>query len=191
MPKKSSLHFMMAVMVLAASGIACSLFTGRSTPTQIPPTAPVVPSETAVEPTSTAVSVPTAASELQIKLTDAQMTEYLNKQLATQTNPVLTNPVVHAHDGIVEVNGQFTQGFISGNVRVILVPSVDAQGKPHLKIQSADFGGIPVPDSIVQNFSETIDQAMAERLDPAQTGYKVNSIQAFDGYILITAVPSA
>jgi hypothetical protein len=194
MLKKTSLRGLMAVLLLVTTSLACSLFERAITPTPNPTYTPLPP--TSIEPTQpieqqieTAISVTTTPGVMQIKLTDAQMTQFLTDQLKTQTDPILENPSVHAHDNVVDVTGQIKRGIISGEVTIKLVPAVDTEGKPHLQIQSANFGSIPVPKAIVDNLSSLVDDAMGTNADPGQTGYTVTSIEVFDGYIVINAKP--
>jgi hypothetical protein len=195
---KTSLRWLLVLTLLAGLSLACSLLTvggpkNPSTPTAVlvQPTQPVEPPTPTAAPTTAeaeAASTPGLVA-VELKLTDSQMTQYLTDQLKNQTDPVLQNPQVHAHDGVIDVKGQVKRSVITGDVKVTLLPTVDDQGRPHLKIQSADLGPIPVPDSLVEGFSNMIDQSMTANADPGQTGYDVKSIQVFDGYILITALP--
>jgi hypothetical protein len=194
MMKKTSLRGLMAILLLVTTSLACSLFERAVNPTPNPTDTPLPP--TSVEPTQpieqqieTAVSITSTPGVMQIKLTDAEMTQFLTDQLKTQTDPILESPKVHAHDNVVDVTGQIKRGIISGEVTIKLVPGVDTEGKPHLQIQSANFGSIPVPQAIVDNLSSLVDDAMGTNADPSQTGYTVTSIEVFDSYIVINATP--
>lgn len=186
---KSSLRGMLLLSLLAGTVLACSISVGG--PKLLPASTAVspVPTQNLQPQVETAVPTSPAAGEVQIRLTDAQMTAFMVNQMKQQQDPILLNPQVHAHDSVIDVYGTVQRSLFSGNVRVTLVPSVDDQGTPHLKVQSADFGPIPVPDSMLQSFTSLIDQSMLENAAPQQTGYQVKSIQVGDGFILITAVP--
>jgi hypothetical protein len=184
---KTSLRWSLALALLTATSLACSLTVGGP---KIPPTStpvPEQPTQDVEQAVETAVANPSTPGTAEIKLTDSQMTQFLVDQLGKQTDPVLQNPQVHAHDGVIDIYGQIKRSVISGNVRVSLTPSVDDQGTPHLKISSADFGPVPVPQSLLSSFTDMIDESMKANADPTQTGYTVKSIQVFDGYIVINA----
>ncbi len=195
MMKKTSLRGLMAIILLVTTSLACSLFeravnpTPNPTDTPLPPPTSVVPTQALEQQIETAVSITSTPGVMQIKLTDAEMTQFLTDQLKTQTDPILENPKVHAHDNVVDVTGEIKRGIISGEVTIKLVPAVDTEGKPHLQIQSANFGSIPVPQPIIDNLSSLVDDAMGTSADPSQTGYTVTSIEVFDGYIVINAKP--
>jgi len=188
---KTSLRGVMAIILLAAASLACSFGLGgpKSPPTPTAEPTSVEPTQPIEQQIETQISSTSTPGVVQIKMTDAQLTQYLADQLKTQNDPVLQDPQVHAHDNVIDVYGKVSRGIISGNVKVTLAPTVDEQGNPHLKIQSADFGPVPVPESILNNLSDMVDQSMMANTDPQQTGYKVNSIQIFDGYIVINATP--
>ena len=100
--KKSSLYGLWALALLAATVLACSVFTGRQnnqpTQTPIPPT-PTAEVKQLVETPLPATSTPDQMrtiitpipGEINIRLTDAQMTEYLAEQLNNQADPILVN----------------------------------------------------------------------------------------------------
>jgi uncharacterized protein YpmS len=189
MMNKTSLRWLLALAIITATSLACSLSVGGP---KIPPTVTPVPEEptqNVEQVVETAVSSTSTPGVIEIKLTDSQMTQFLIEQLNTQTDPILQNPQVHAHDNVIDIYGQVKRSVITGNVKVSLLPTVDDQGIPHLKIDSADFGPVPVPDSLLKSFTNLIDQSMSANTDPSQTGYSVKSIQVFDGYIVINATP--
>ena len=119
-------------------------------------------------------------------INETQITSLLAMKLASQPDPFIQNPQVYLRDNEILVYGQATQGNLSANVRIILNANIDQDGKPFIKISSAEFGPFPAPDGLNSSISTFIDQAFTGALGPAATGLRLDTIAIADGIMTLT-----
>jgi hypothetical protein len=63
---------------------------------------------------------------------------------------------------------------------------VDENGKPKIELVSADFGPLPVPESVASAISSMIEEAYTGSLGPVATGLRIQTISTADGLMTIT-----
>lgn len=176
----------MLIVTLTAAGLACALPGGPK-----PPASPIAVSTAAAtemqETVQTAVADAAKSGQLDLTLTEEQVTSYVALQLAEQADTPITNPQVFLRDDKIQMFGTVKAGQVTANAQIIIAVAVDAQGQLALTIEKADFGPIPVPQSLLDRISTALDQALTE-----QTGGNtvLSSVTIVDGQITLTGTVS-
>jgi hypothetical protein len=172
-----------AIILLLAATLACQINLGTPTDTPVPPTATPVPQS--LEQTIQTALPTTDSGQFSLTLTDAQLTEFVNKELAKEATPILKDAQVHLHKDQIELTGQASQGIFSGEVHILLTATIDDQGQPKIDIQKADFGPMPIPAGILDGMSGMLGDILTSNLGATATGFKLDSILIEEGQMTI------
>ncbi len=184
MKTKPAFPLLFALLLLAASSLACSInvnLGGPKTPTQ-QPTLGNVPT---INPQELIQTVSPGKGEFSLEFTEAQLTEYLKEQLKKQSDPILQDPRVVLKDGQIEVYGTAQSGILSGNVHIAATVSVDDQGQPEVKITSATIGAIPIPSGLLDVFSKMLVDGLTSKLASYGTNFRLEDIRITDGLMMV------
>ncbi len=111
-----------------------------------------------------------------LTVTESQITSYVVQNLHDNYAPILSDPVIVFQPGRVELYGTIKGDSISANGRVIMTVTIDSQGKPIVVISEANFGPIPVPTSLLDNLSTSVDRSIADSMKDYQSDYRLESI---------------
>jgi hypothetical protein len=133
----------------------------------------------------TAASTGEISGEVTLMFTEPQLTSYLYYKLQTQSQPFITNPQVYLQDGQLQIYGTVRQGYFQGTARIILNAGVDNQGQLLIKLTSADFGPIPVPNGLMEIITSTIQEAYTGALGPVATGFRLQNVTISNGIMTI------
>jgi len=194
---KPILRILALPLILLVVGLACNL---SSNPTSAPPvpTSPEV--IRTVAPTTTPIAtqdleqvVKTAQAEsapgkVEITVTQAQITDYITKNLSEQYSSVLSNPVVTFQPGQVVVTGTVQASPFTADGKVVMTVDVDPQGQPQVNIVEANFGPIPIPAGALSNLSDAVDRSIADAMKDYQSEYRLESITFSTGQAKIVLV---
>ena len=118
--------------------------------------------------------------------TEADLTSFLNQELAAQSPQILTNAQVKLQNQTVEVTGHVNQGVISGDADIKFQVNVDENGEPKIKVLSANLGSIPIPASILDPMIASID--FKKLADSAGVHYKIQSLDISNGKLTVTGI---
>ena len=174
------------IMMLAASTAACRLNLGG-------PEIPAAPeiSDAAATQVSTmwrdALGEAVTTGKVTVLLTEAQLTSALSAQVAANEDSLFQSPVVTLRDGVIQVYGVVQQGPFEANVRLAVMPIIDAQGRLGFEVTSADFGPLPAPEMIRETVSAMLSEALAGSMGSLATGFRVTSVAVADGALAIVA----
>jgi len=166
---------------LTLSVLACTINVGG--PDYPTPAIPV--STQAVEELNqtiqTAVAAGAESGEVTLAITEPELTSYLASELAAQTEPFITDPQVYLRDGQVRIFGTARQGYFVATAGITVMAMSDIQGQLKIEITSADFGPLPVPDTLKEAVTAAIQEAYTGPLGPVATGFRLESITIADG----------
>jgi hypothetical protein len=73
----------------------------------------------------------------------------------------------------------------TANIGIIVSVDVDENNAPKIDIVSADFGPLPVPDSLKTAIAAMIQEAYTGSIGPVATGLRVESITIANGIMTI------
>lgn len=172
------------LLVLVITSLACNL-PGRNS--VIPPTAvPMSAAEAGQLEESLKATLENPAGEVTIIITQQQINAYMISQLASQGDQIISDPVVVLTDNQIEFYGKLTQNGISINTKMVFQARVDLNGDPKLDVVSIDLGGLPAPDSLVNQIETMVDNTLISYLETGTTRFRATSITIGEGQMTVT-----
>jgi hypothetical protein len=133
----------------------------------------------------TAVAAATESGQVELVVTEAQLTSYLANQLLAQTEPIFVNPQVYLKDGQIQIFGTATQGLFQATIEIVVTAGVDPQGQPRIELTTADFGPLPVPAGLNDTVTAAIQEAYTGVIGPAAFGFRLENISVANGTMTI------
>jgi uncharacterized protein YpmS len=179
---------LIAVSTLIFASLACNL-PGGDKSTQAPTeTIPAVTEEIqkTEEPLQPTLPTTTPSSQFVLEMDESQMTSMVASQLQNQTDPAINNPQVRLRNGQIEFEANVNQSGLSLPLRLAVAVKVDDQGKPDYEITSANLGPLPLPESILEQFSNQLDLVLADQLKVDGKDLVLDEITIQDGLMTAT-----
>jgi hypothetical protein len=116
-----------------------------------------------------------------LRLTDEEITSYMTYSLEETTEPPITDPQVKFTKGKVYVAGKLTNvNPVHVDALIVAVPRIIDE-QLVIEIESVHLGPLPVPDTLLETLSETIDKALEE----AQINLQITQVEVFEEEIVI------
>ena len=125
------------------------------------------------------------SGQITLFITESQLTSFFASKLESQENPFLTQPQAYLKNGQIQIFGTVINGFFEATVSVIMTASIDPDGKLLLELSSADFGPLPVPDSLKEIITSLVTEAYTGSLGPIATGFNLESVIIANGAMMI------
>lgn len=170
-----------AVLALSLAGLACG--TGLGAPTA--PASPIVVSTEAAgeleDLWANAIKNAGPDGEVVVVMTEEQVTSYVAIKLAEQPDAPLENIQIFLRDGKMTLQGDARVGALTAPATLVINMTVDEDGKVVAAIEDADFGPIPVPQSMLDGLNDTIQQSLTNELTIDSTEVTIKSIAISDG----------
>ena len=169
------------IFVLALSSLACNFGFGRqATPEEVIP----VTTE-AVESLQGAAGEAIQNGDIEIAITEAQLTSLLAFELAERAGDQISNLQVFLRDGQIQLYGDVDTQGISAQVRVFVAVSVDPIGRPVLEVVSSSIGPFPVPGELISEVEMIMNKAFQEKVESMAPNMHIESIVIEDGTMTI------
>jgi hypothetical protein len=184
MNRKHTFHLLMLTLTL--STLACTLFVGGP---EIPtPPIPVSTeaAESIKEQVRLAIEGAVTTGTVTLQINESQLTSLLAIKLASQSNPLMTEPQVLLRDGQMLVYGKVQRGIFVANVSMVINVGVDEAGQPKIEVASADFGPLPAPEGLNTAISALVAEAYTGSLGPIATGFRMESITITHGLMTLS-----
>ena len=121
-----------------------------------------------------------------LTITETQITSFLALKLESEADPFFTEPQVYLRNGQMQIFGKATQGNFTVTINVVVSIGIDSQGQPDIQIVSADFGPLPVPESLASGLSAIIKEAFTGAVGPVATGFRIEKIAITDGFMVMS-----
>ena len=116
-----------------------------------------------------------------LRLTDEEITSYITYSLEETADSPITDPQVKFTKGKVYAAGKLNDvSPMQVEALIVAVPCI-VDEQLVIEIESVHLGPLPVPDTLLDTLSETIDQALEE----AQINLKVTQVEIFEDEIVI------
>ncbi len=179
--KGRKLSLLVGSVALVLSTIACVLNLGGP---KYPPQSVPVSTQAATQAQdviSTADAQAAQTGKVDLVLTEAQATSYLEASLQQQSQPIITHPQVYFRDGTMQIYGTVNQGIITATAKIVVAIGVDSQGQPTIDVTSATFGPFPVPPSLRDMITNGIRDAYASALGSNVIRFQLESVTIGDG----------
>jgi uncharacterized protein YpmS len=182
-------QFLLVLIVLALAALACNLPSKNSATS--PTAVPYSPEEAQQfeENLQATLTSQQPGDEVTITIEEGQLSSYLAAQLAGQTDQVITNPRVHLTNGRMEVTVtvKLSEGMSLDAIGVV-VPSVESDGQPRLKVESVTLGSLPVPDTLINQFQDMVDSMLANYLGSSGTSITITKIEISEGKMMVSGI---
>jgi len=176
----------MAAMAVALATLACSVFVGGPDYPQPPVAASTQTAQDAQSEIDRAIAESVQTGSFKLALTESQVTAYVAAKLDAQPRPAITDPQVVLREGVIALYGRAQSGIFVAHVRALARATVDESGVPQIEITQAEFGPIPMPDSLTNPISALLQETLTGSLGPAATGFRLESIDIADGVMTVT-----
>jgi hypothetical protein len=116
-----------------------------------------------------------------LRFTDEEVTSYLALKLEETTEPPITDPQIRFTKGKIYVAGELTNiGPMQVKAMIVAAPRV-MNDQLVIDIERVYLGPIPVPNTLLDSLSQTLDQALEE----AQVKLKITQVEVFESEIVI------
>ncbi len=174
------------VIALFMAGLACEINVGGPEV----PEATIPVSTEAVESLNelwkTAADNAIDSGTINLVVTEAQLTSLVAFRLQQEENPLIEDPQVLLRDDTIQIFGKARRQNLVATIQVVLSVEIDEEGVPSFKLESADFGPLPVPDELLTGLSMAMDEAFTGSVGPVATGIRVESIVIGGGLMAIS-----
>lgn len=176
----------LALTALWLAGLACGFSVGGPTP----PASPIPVSTESVGELQdnlrkAATGLP-ASGEVSLTVTEQQLTSIVALRLQDQKNLPIRDPQVFLRDGKIQLFGLAEAGGLRVNALIVISANLTPDGGVVFKAEEANFGPIPVPEDLLQQVSEVINEAFTDNLGSAATGLRLTGIAIQDGQLSLT-----
>ena len=175
-----------SVVALAAATLACSIFVGGPEYPQPPDSSATQAVEAAQTQIAQAILESAQTGAFRLVITESQLTAYLASQMR-QESSLISEPQVLLRDGAIHVYGKVQSGIFNATIDATAQVTLDDQGQPQITITNADFGPVPMPDSVAGSLSAILQEALTGSLGPSATGFRLQSVEIADGTMTIVA----
>jgi hypothetical protein len=175
-----------AVAILASASLACSIFVGGPEyPTNVAPVS-TDSVQSLEDQAKQAVTAGAQTGTITLQITEMQLTSYLAQKLDEQEHPLINEPLVFLHDGLITVYGKATSGVFTANVSFSVQASVDQDGQPKIEVVQSDFGPLPAPQGFNAALSAFVHEAFLGSLGPMAVGFRLEQISVGNGVMTVT-----
>ena len=183
--KKNKLLIILTLLTILMVNAACRL------PSRKPDSTPVPISTEAAEQfeenlESAAESFQTSES-ITVTLTQEEITSYIVSNLPPDLEFEVTDLQIFLNNDQIEVYGNVDQGMISADAKIVIKPNIDAYGQIRTEIIEFNVGPFPISQSMKDNLSAQIDDAIMNALQANDNDIIVKSIDINNGQMIITA----
>jgi len=125
------------------------------------------------------------SGQVTLFITESQLTSFLASKLDSQKNPFITQPQAYLQDGKIQIYGTVIKGYLKATVSIIMTASIGPDQKLLLELSSADFGPLPVPDSLKEIITSLVTEAYTGSLGTLATGFNLESIVIANSAMMI------
>lgn len=179
---KVRVALMLFALVLTGTSLACQANLGGPTPSSPKIQATEQDAQTLKEMWAAAVaSAQQGDGQFTLTVSESQLTSFLVMEIAQQDTPVLQDPQVLLRDGLILFHGVAVQGFVRAQLQVSIEPEVKEDGGLGFRVVDADFGPVPLPNSVKESISSLVSEALAGSVGPYATGIRLQSVAVEDG----------
>ncbi len=175
----------LCLAVLLAAGLACNFPTGSNGPetSGVPTRTP----ENMVDVWQDAYQGYLETGVLTLTLTEGQLTEFLNDQLALQPEPLLQDARVRLRPGEMVVTGDYAvSGAIQTEAEIVMEVAIAADGLPRIEVTSGKVGIIPIPVEILDTISFTVNEMLTGQAATQATGFRLTDMTIAQGELYIS-----
>ena len=187
MRKQHLILLLLAITSLVLASLSCNyaqLFQ-KSTPT------PQVVISTAaatefVENIEKAAATAISGGQVTLTITEQQLTSAAMLELQSQQEFPVQDFQIRLRDGQIQISGKVQQEGFSLPLSIILEVSADTGGNLHSNVVSAKLGPFPIPEDILNQMTEQLDQMIISQLAASGKKLVVEQITIAEGTMTVT-----
>jgi hypothetical protein len=175
--------------VLAAASLACSVGLGGPTP----PASPIAVSSEAAGQLEDIITQAVGNSqngEVTVVVTEEQLTSYFALKAAEDPDAPLKDIQIFLRDGQIVLHGNASLQGMTAPAEIRLNVATNAEGGLDVSVADANFGPMPVPQSMLDTLSAGLDEALSGQFGPQATGVRVTNVVVSDGQMTLTGSPN-
>lgn len=179
------LRALMAGTLLTASSLACSVGLGGPKP----PASPIAISTEAAGQLEDIITQAVGSANngaVTVVVTEEQLTSYFALKLAENPDTPFEDIQILLRDGQVIMHANATLQNITAPAEIRLDITTNPEGGLDVHVADADFGPMPVPQSMLDALSTGLDEALSGEFGPQATGFKMTNVVVGDGQMTIT-----
>ncbi len=180
-----TLRVFVSSALLAAASLACSVGLGGPTP----PASPIVVSTEAAGQLEDIITQAVGNAEngqVTVVVTEEQLTSYFALKMAEDPDSPFKALQIFLRDGQIVLQGDATVQGITAPAEIRLNVTTSAEGELDITVADADFGPMPVPQSMLEALSAGIDEMLSGQFGPQATGVRITNVVVADGQMTIT-----
>jgi hypothetical protein len=176
----------LTVFALVLSSLACSLVSPAAAPPTPTPisTADYQAMETQVR---SAAATAAAGGKVHLEFTEGQLTAAANEELQKSGETRIKSVQIGLNAGLLTLSGTVNQDGFEMPLTISMKITVDQQGKPHAQIVSGKVGMFDIPDSMLRQITDQVDQMIASQLQANGSNLYVESLTIDNGKIDVVA----
>lgn len=187
MPPLISTHFahqrtglVLSALSLLFVGLACMVNVGGPSAPEADPV-PTLEPEALADTWRSILSIEPSNGQVRLILTEQQLTYFLAARMADEQDPLLRSPQVLLREGEIRIYGVASAGPFEAGALVSIQPLVDSEGQLSFEVTSAEFGPLPVPDTLKESLSDLLTEAFTGKLGSLATGIRITSLAITNG----------
>lgn len=177
----NKLKIILSILLLFSLTLACNLPVSQLMgldPTALPPAV-----ATDIQPYVVAT---TETSEIILTITETQLNTLITEKLSTEPDSIVQQPAVIIGDEKIILTGKTIQSGVTLDLLVEMSLSIDIDGKPVIKIESAKIGPLEAPQFVKDSLTSMADEMLTGAIGTSLTGAQVERITIEPGYMVIT-----
>lgn len=180
-------RILLLLLVLIAASLACALPGAAPTPTSVPTPVPATTqdAEQFQQQLATASSQFAETGNLSITFTEQQLTSYLVEALAQQPDLKVIDPQILLQDGQLQILGKTLIGKLTLGFQINFQPKVE-DGKLKLDVASARVGKVPIPDKLLAQITDLVNQNLNENLTVEGRQVQIETVDIAAGKLTVT-----
>jgi hypothetical protein len=183
----NSNKIIIVITMLIASALACNLpaVFSPAKPTQTPiPTLPPAEQQSLQNQIIDQINSAPSGSTFTIELDESQVTSLINMQTLSTQDAQASNIQITLENNQAQISADVAASGLSGNAKIVLAVSADAQGKPQMTVVSATLGSFPIPEGVLSTITTSINQALQNQ---AGQNVEIMALAITDHKLIITA----
>jgi len=169
---------------LSLAAIACTIDVGGPLPPDIPPSLPEGSGEGVGQMWQAALAG-AVSGQVILLFDESQVTALLQERMADDENSAFESPVVLLREEMIQIYGVSHQGPFRANVYLSIAPVLTPDGELGFELRSAEFGPLPVPDSLREGISAILTEVLSGPVGSLATGVRITSVAIHEGQLAI------
>lgn len=179
------IQILLIILSLLVATLACNL--GATTPV---PTATIAVSTEAVESLleklRTAEAQAQAGGEVELSVSEAELTSLIAFELAQSQPQTLSDVQVYLRAGQMQIFATYRDGDLTVPLSIVAQPEVSEAGGLRVVLVSAKLGPVTAPDVLRNQVQTLLDEQVAQSLNVYQgQTFQVSEVIIADGFLTV------